>query len=320
MKKLIILVVFFMTTLFLSSCNIKSVYTKDLFVLSTIVNINITTTNGNMHLKNIEKIYRDVDNYCSYYNSYEEDNVYSLNTKREIEASDLLLSIIETANELITKTNGYYNPLIGSLADKWKNAIKNEKVLESIIIEEELNKMNNTKIVIDSNKIKLEGEANLDLGGIAKGYATELVHKYLIDNKIDEYLINSGESNILLGKRNRDYVVALNNPFDEKYYGYYKGQNVGIATSSPEHQSFKDNEGVLYHHIISPFTGYPLNIYESVNVITNNSTYADAYSTAIFSMDIDTAKEFADNNNLGIILCDSSNIIYSKVDGIVEEI
>ena len=319
MKKLIAFIIFFMTTLLLTSCNMPSVYSKDFFELDTYINVNITTTNGKEHLKQIQKIYNDVDNYCNYYESYNNQSIYDLNNNREIEANDLLLSIITIANDLITKTNGYYNPLIGSLADKWKNAIKQNEVLDAKTIETELQSMENSKLVIEDNKITITGDANLDLGGIAKGYATNLVYEYLKENNITNYLINSGESNILLGESKKGYRVGLSIPFSDKLYGVYIDKNIAIATSSPAHQSFVKDD-ILYHHIISPFTGCPVNNFESVNIITKNSTYADAYSTAIFSMDLDTAKAFADSNDLGIILCDKQNIIYSKVDGIIEKI
>ena len=51
-------------------------------------------------------------------------------------------------------------------------------------------------------------------------------------------------------------------------------------------------DGVKYHHIIDPQTKKPLNNYLSVSVLTENSGVADALSTAIFNMDIDTAESF----------------------------
>ena len=43
-------------------------------------------------------------------------------------------------------------------------------------------------------------------------------------------------------------------------------------------------DGVRYHHIIDPYTGYPNNAYVSVSVLCSDSGKADALSTALFSM------------------------------------
>ena len=64
----------------------------------------------------------------------------------------------------------------------------------------------------------------------------------------------------------------------------------------------------------------PINNFESVNVICDNSMYADVYSTALFVMNIDDAKKFADDKNLEIILCKDGKIIYQKLGEKIEEI
>ena len=307
----------------LSSCNQNKVYSKTLFYLDTYVDVSITC-NDKSHLSKIEEIYKDVNIVADNFESHNGKSVYDLNQNRELEVSDTLKALINYSIELTEKTNGYYNPLIGRLANKWKESIKINEVLDSSIISEELDIMNNSSIIVDGNIIKLIGDADLDLGGIAKGYATELVHQYLIDNNIEEYLINSGESNILVGKRNKGYTVGLSKPFvdtnnTKDLYATLKLTDKSIATSSPAHQSF-ELDGKLYHHIISPFTGTPINNFASVNVICDNSMYADAYSTAIFVMDLDTAKKFADDNNIDVILCDKNEIIYQKLGEEIEKV
>ena len=47
---------------------------------------------------------------------------------------------------------------------------------------------------------------------------------------------------------------------------------------------------------------------------------ADAYSTALFAMDLDTLKSFVDENDIQVIACKDNEIIYQKVDGEIEEV
>ena len=111
-----------------------------------------------------------------------------------------------------------------------------------------------------------------------------------------------GESNILFGEKPSDlFSFGLKKPLTEGYYAEGKKNNLSIATSSVEYQNFIiDNK--RYHHIISPFTGYPINFYDSVNVIGDEVLYSDALSTALFLMDYDSAIDYAKKNNISIIL------------------
>ncbi len=304
----------------LSSCSFVSTYNESFISLNTMINVSITCPkNGKEHISNIKAIYRDVDHYADNYQSYENKSVFDLNEKREIEITDTLKALINYSIDFKDKTNGYYNPLIGRLSTKWKDAVIRNTILSEEEINSELNIMNNSKVEINNNKAKIIGDANLDLGGIAKGYATEMVHQYLIKNEIKDYLINSGESNILVGTRDNKYSVGLSKPFNDDYYGKIVLNDKSIATSSPKYQK-TEIDGILYHHIISPFTGKPVNNYASVNVICDNSMDADVYSTALFVMDIDVAKQFAEDKNIDIILCNKDEVIYKRMDIEIEKV
>ncbi len=304
----------------LSSCSFSATYSDTFLSLDTYISISITTTgDGNTHLKNIKNIYKDIDIVADNFEAHNGKSVYDLNQNRELELSDSLKSLIEVSIDAKNKTNGYYNPLIGRLSEKWKDAIENNEILSDDVIQSELEIMNNSSIKIEDNKAIITGDANLDLGGIAKGYATELVHDYLVENNITEYLINSGESNIIVGNRSNKYTVGLSKALSDGLYTKLKLTDKAIGTSSPKYQN-NEIDGVLYHHILSPFTGYPVNNYESVNVICDNSIFTDCYSTAIFVMDLEYAKQFIYENNISAILCSNNEIIYKKLGDDIEEV
>lgn len=321
MKRIYMLIPLFLFVIITASCNMLSTYSKSYFYFDTIINISIKADNKK-HLKNIENIYKNLSNYSNNYESYNGLSIKDLNDNREIELNDDIKGLLDAAIDLKEKTNGYFNPFIGRLANLWKDVVE-EKVNDPLgdnVINDELNIMNSTSLIYEDNKAKLIGDANFDLGGIAKGYATEEVHKYLVENNIKEYIIDAGHSNILLGYSKKGVNVSINHPFKENtYYGKMSLSDIAIATSSPEHQR-REIDGILYHHILSPFTGKPSNIYSSINVICDNSMYADAYSTALFSMELDDLKDFVDKNNIEIIVAKDDDIIYKKVDGEIEKI
>ena len=320
MKKKLIFPIMALMFFSLSSCEFAQNYYDKFISLDTYIEINFRCSkNGKEHLKNIKNIYNDVNIASDNYESRDGKSVYDLNHNRELELTDTLKALLEKSIEAKEKTNGYYNPLIGRLSIKWKEAIERKSFVENEVVSQELEIMNNSDIIIENNKATLIGDADIDLGGIAKGYATELVHQYLIDNNINDYLINSGESNILTSNRDTEYKIGLSKPFDDELYGILYVKDKSIATSSPKYKR-TENDGVLYHHILSPFTGMPINNFESVNVICDNSMDADVYSTAIFVMDIEEAKKFADDKNIEIILCKDGQIIYQKLGERIEKI
>ena len=314
MKK-IMLSINLILILFLTSCfNLSEYKSKTLFLFDTTINMTFYNLNdADTHCTNIQKMLKEISKVASNYESYSDKSVYDLNEKRSINKNEYLTEMINFAIEAKKLTNGYFEPLIGNLSMIWKDAIENQVLPTDDVIAIELDIIKESSIKITDDKIELVGDASLDLGGFIKGYACYKVDNYLKENNIKYYIVNMGESNILLGSKiGHDFTFAFKDPLKEAYYAEGKIQNMCISTSSIEYQRVKINDK-YYHHIISPFTGYPVNYYTSVNVITNNILYSDAFSTAIFLMDKDMASKYAKDNNFGIVLFNDS-IIY-KSDG-----
>lgn len=162
-----------------------------------------------------------------------------------------------------------------------------EKVLEFVNYKDiELNELNCTVY------LKRKGQA-IDLGGIAKGYAADEVKRIMEQHKIKDALINLGGNVVVLGKNPQGdlWKIGIQNPFSAtgNYIATVEVTNKAVVTSGSNEQFFIKN-GVRYHHIINPHTGYPVNKgLLSVTVICESSTDADAITTALFVSDMDNA-------------------------------
>ena len=305
--------IFFLILIFLlSSCNKLSI-TKCKLISAMDTTISITFYNddeADKHYKYIKDLFIDYSNLLNNYESVGNDsNIYELNEKRTLEVSPRLKAVIEKALELKDETDGYFNPLIGRLATKWKDAIKNKEVLSKDIIDDELEIINSSSVTIDGNFITINGDANIDLGGFAKGYVTKLAVDYLKENNVNGYLINAGESSVAFGKKgNDDFKISLVAPYNNKEIKLLNLGNNSVSTSSGKYQN-EIIDGVRYHHLINPFTGYPANYYDNVNVIMEDPLMGDAYSTAIFAMDLDEAKAFIKEKNIDVILYKDGSIL-----------
>ena len=298
MKRILTLSILFVSIFLMSACNGNAYHEcTPIYVFDTVVNMVFYQDGYEECYKNIKTKLNEISRDTNDFSSNDKNNsVYDLNISRELLVSETLKDIIVYADGFVSETEGYFNPYMGRLNHKWKDAINENKVLSQDEIDNELNIISATSVEVDGNKVKINGEGNIDLGGVVKGYALEWTKKYLDENNITKYYLDFGSSSIYIG--DYEQQVLLKNPYNSGYYSKYKTKNVGIASSSGEHQNIVI-DGVRYHHLINPFTGYPSNYYEAISVVGNKDNGAlDAYSTAIFSMDDEKSTKFASSKGI----------------------
>ena len=307
-----LIVLFFLLT----SCGPSTSYNKSFFAMDTIIDVTIYNAEEK-HLNEIQKIYMNYSNACDMFNSYE-GNLCDLNEKRSVEVDEYLLDVIKYSLTIQEDLDGYFNILIGRLTKIWKDALHigdnstEPYVPDAELIQKELEIMNNSSIEIEGNKVSIIGDANIDLGGVAKGYATQKVEDYLKENDVKSYLINAGTSNIALGYKNKKdtFIIGLK----KVYGGLYKKikiANKDIVTSSLAEQH-RIIDGKMYTHIINPLTGYSEDRYDIITLIGEGSGYLDILSTTLYSMSLDDIKKVIEGKNIDVIIVKDNEIIYSS--------
>ncbi|MDI3535253.1 MAG: FAD:protein transferase, partial [Thermosediminibacterales bacterium] len=131
-------------------------------------------------------------------------------------------------------------------------------------------------------------EMMLDLGGIAKGYAADEVSKILKENHVKHAIVNLGGNVLAYGNKpdGSKWRIGIQKPFAPRgdYAGVVSVINKAVVTSGIYERYFEEN-GKIYHHILDPETGYPVeNNLMSVTIITDKSIDADSLSTSVFAM------------------------------------
>lgn len=270
--------------------------------------IDIKLYDGNkIDLGEIESIINFYDKASDNYLSRDITNVYTINQSKEaVEVDPRLYKLLESSLSVPEAT--YFNPLCGSLAKKWKEALANKVVLDDFVINEELAKINNTVLLFkDNNVIQKVGEAELDLGGIAKGYTLDIIHEYLLEKEEKNYLVNAGKSSILLGeKQSRDGLFSVSLPIKGLYF-YAK--NCFVSTSGISEQFEIINE-VSYSHIINPVNGSAKNQYDDVIVLSKEGYLGDILSTSMMNNTIDEIKEIEQKCDVQCIVIQDDKMIY----------
>ena len=146
----------------------------------------------------------------------------------------------------------------------------------------------------DGETITLANSVQIDLGGIAKGYAGSLVRNIFLTHDCTG-VIDLGGDVMLVGKKadGSDWRIAVKDPNEpSSFLGTLTASGCAVVTSGIYERNF-EQDGVTYHHIIDPETGKPAESgLVSATVICTEGAYADALSTAVFIMGAERALAF----------------------------
>ena len=304
----------FVALLSLTSCSKQTTLTDRFFCFDTYVEIKMFEGNEE-DLKALKNMFNTYDALSDNYQPRELTNIYRLNHKNtEEHVVDALYDLLKTSLDVQSEGATYFNPLCGSLAKLWKNELNSGKIPSESAINEELEKMNNSSIILrDDVYAQRVGEAEIDLGGIVKGYALDDVKDYLDKLNYKHYLVNAGSSSILVGEKNTKdgfYNISIQ---DSIYY--LKLKNCVVSTSGTAVQGVKIDE-VTYSHIINPYTGSAINNYDTVIVVSEKGYYGDVMSTSMMFNTIDEIKELEAEHNIKVVAFKDHMVVY-KNEGIV---
>ena len=153
-------------------------------------------------------------------------------------------------------------------------------------------------VTVDGNQILATENSKIDLGGIAKGFIADKVKEYLVEKGVTRGLINLGGNVVLIGDNDGEpYNVGIQKPFAETGETELTVKLTDMtAVTSGIYERYFEFDGKIYHHILNPKTGYPVeNDVASVTVICSNSTIADGLSTACLVLGVTEGKALAES-------------------------
>ena len=240
---------------------------------------------------------------------------------KPVKISSDTFTVLSCAKEIAILSDGAFEPTIGNLVELWNiNAIINDEtgaILPQIPsqkeIENALSKTDFTKLILDEKNqtaFLTQSGMELDVGGIAKGYATDCIVSILKEEKISSALIDLGGNIFAYGYKNPKektlWRIGIKNPLNPtgSPIEIIQCENSSIVTSGVYERYF-EYEGKIYHHLLSAKTGFPENNdLLSVSIICNNSMLCDALSTACFILGkekgSDLIKKINEENSISI--------------------
>jgi len=222
-----------------------------------------------------------------------------------------LRTVLERSIFFHKKSGGAFDPTIGAV--KWLWDFENGGRLPS---EEEIRTALKT---VGLSYIELRGDSlnlgtlgsKLDLGGVAKGYVVDRMVDVLRDRGIEAGLVNAGGNIFSFGKKpgGKDWVIGLRHPRTNQTIVMEHVLLPAVATSG-DYERYFIKDGIRYHHILDPVTGYPARGCMSVTVWAETAIDADILSTTIFVLGPEKGLVFAESQENVETL-----IIYETPDG-----
>ncbi|HSW61815.1 MAG TPA: FAD:protein FMN transferase [Dissulfurispiraceae bacterium] len=256
--------------------------------LYTLVSMTVVTNDEAKAQQAIENAYKELDRLERLLNFYADDSELSeINRNagvKPVKVSPEAFEVIEKAVFTSEMTEGAFDVTVGPLVNLWD--FKKGVIPEKDAIAESLKRVGYRNIVLDKSAVTVylkKSGAQMDLGGILKGYAADKATHILQKHGFLSGIVSVGGEVRAFGKKPdaTPWIVGIQNPRQ-------KGQSdeviATIAVSdkalstSGDYIRFFEKDGSRYHHLLNSRTGYPAEQCGSVTIVADDGVTADGFA------------------------------------------
>lgn len=306
-------VCFFLFSNMLTGCTRQqNKVSKNGFYFDTIITITLYNTKDDTYIDDCFQMASNYENKFS--NTIKDSEISKINAADGafVTVSDDTVELLKAGIQYGKESEGRFDIAIGTLSDLW-NVSEISKTLTSddneadksvLPTDEEIqNALLHTDfrfVEIKGNQVRLtDSETQLDLGGIAKGFIADKMRNYLREQGVTEGVISLGGNVLTLGSKEdgSPYTIGIQKPFAENgtSLGVLKVKDASVVSSGIYERYYRIN-GRIYHHILDPSTGYPVdnNLYQ-VTIISSSSMDGDALSTSCFTLGLDKGMQLIEH-------------------------
>lgn len=333
-KKLNLVLLLLSLALFMAGCSgtSKEESTASIsdsqFKFNTIMTI---TLYGYTDTAIFKDIWAEVDKMESSFSAnIETSDVSKFNASTSVEPQQMprdIVNMIDKALPFSEKTGGKFDLTIEPVVKLWGISTENPRLPAQAEIDAALTHVDYKNIKTDmtnSTLQKLDPNTHIDLGGIAKGYAADQLAALIKSKGIERAILNLGGNIYAVGSKTKDtpWNVGIQNPFEPNgdVLATLKVVDKSIVTSG-SYERFFEKDGVKYHHILSPFDGYPINSgLISVSIISEESVIGDILSTSTFSLGLDEGRKLIDDLDgiAAVFVTDTKDVYFAGDKSLLE--
>ncbi|MCL2082514.1 MAG: FAD:protein FMN transferase [Oscillospiraceae bacterium] len=232
--------------------------------------------------------------------TYPGSDIDRLNTANgnPVEVSGDTLTVLREAISYGTMSGGLFDITISPALSLWEFGADSPALPKAGDIEKARQKIDYSLIKIHGSTVSLPPGFALDLGGLAKGYIADEMAKVLRQGGVVSALLDLGGDIVAIGSRpnGTPFRIGIQTPFAERgeTSSAVELSDQALATSGIYERSFTLN-GKIYHHILDPYTGMPVeNNIASATVVAQSAMQADALATISVLTGGDLPREYSD--------------------------
>ena len=259
----------------------------------------------------------------------ESSEISQLNAAGSFLISEDTLKLLEEAESIRQSTGGLFDVTVYPLMQLWGFPTGDYRVPTQEEISSTLSLVDAAQIQIEGAQVTLGSGQQVDLGGIAKGYASDRVMELYREYGVTSGMVSLGGNIETLGTKpdGTDWKIGIRNPEINAASDIGSGtedvllalevENRAVITSGGYERYFEEN-GETYIHILDPRTGYPADSgLLSVTVVSEKGMLADALSTSLYIMGEADAAEYwrihgnDEGNSFELVLVDTSGKVYA---------
>lgn len=294
-KPISLLIVLCLALLAICATGCERRFKESKFLMSTIVEI--TAVGGERNCRQAVKLaFEEMKRIDRLMNLYDEDSEVSrINRtagKSAVEVSADTLEVINQSLRFARLTDGALDITVAPLMELWGFRNGTKRVPLDDELAEKLSLVHYRDVLVDKDRsiVKLGSpDMQIDVSGIAKGYAVDRAIQILKDAGIRSALVNAGGDIYALGSPpgKKSWRIGIRHPRrGADLLGVLELRDRAVATSG-DYENFFEVDGKRYCHIMDTKTGRPVEGIMSVTIVSDNTTEADALATAVFPLGAD---------------------------------
>jgi FAD:protein FMN transferase len=267
----------------------------------------------NRYFNKIETRFKELHKLYDIYNDYEGiNNIKTINDNagvKPVKVDKEIIDLILFAKDWYNITNGRANIAMGSVLRIWhdyreegRSDPEKAKLPPMESLKNAAKHTDINKVIVDTKNstVYLEDKAmSLDVGAVAKGYATEVIAKEIMAQGLNSGIISAGGNIRVIGKpmdnvRER-WGIGIQDPDkaiipdEESNLDVIFINNQSVVSSGDYERYYVVGDKIL-HHLIDPETLMPGDYYRAITIVTEDSAVADALSTAAFLMNYEQSR------------------------------
>lgn len=252
------------------------------------------------------------------YNDYKGiNNIKTINDNagiKPVKVDKRIIELVVFAKDWNRRTGGRTNIAMGPVLEIWHDYREegtddpeNARLPTLEILQEAAKYTDIDKVIVDEQKSTIylaDKHMSLDVGAIAKGFATELVAKEITAEGFVSGIISPGGNIRVLGKpldRVRErWGIGIQDPekmivtAEENLLDTIFVNNAAVV-SSGDYQRYYVVDGKVIHHLIDPDTLMPGEYYRAVTIVAEHSGLADFLSTTAFLLPYDKSRALVES-------------------------